>query len=115
MNDKSNSLRKIFYSSYLQQNALTTYKILKTVPGINPIMPRGAMYLMFGIDFKKFPKLSSSIDFMRALANEQSVFVFPSECFDCEGFVRLCITAPEETLIEASDRIKEFCEKHFTE
>lgn len=94
---------------------MTTYRLLNGVPGINPIMPRGAMYLMFGIDFKHFPKMTSSIDFMRALANEQSVFVFPSECFNLEGFVRLCITAPEETLIEASVRIREFCEKHFVE
>lgn len=89
--------------------------MLKSIPGINPILPKGAMYLMFGIDFKKFPKLSSSIDFMRALANDQSVFVFPSECFNYEDFIRLCITAPEEILVEACTRIKEFCDKHLAE
>lgn len=96
-----------------QNNALITYKLLKAIPGINPIMPKGGIFLMFGIDFKKFPKFSSSFDFFRALANDQSVFAFPSECFNYGGFLRICITAPEEMLIEACERIKEFCSKHF--
>lgn len=70
---------------------------------------------MFGIDFKKYPKFSSSIEFFKALANEQSVFAFPSEVFNYEGFLRICITAPEEMLIDACERIKEFCGKHFDE
>lgn len=50
---------------------------------------------------------------MIALANEQSVFVFPGENFNFCGYFRIVMTAPENMLIDACNRLKEFSEKHF--
>lgn len=71
--------------------------------------------MMIGIDFAKFPEFPSSEAFMRALANEQSVFTFPGECFNFPDFLRIVITAQKETLIDAANRMKAFCEKHSTQ
>ena len=73
------------------------------------------MYMMIGVELSKFPELSSSFAFMRALATDQSVFVYPGEGFNFDGFFRIVITAPEELLIEVCNRMKEFCEKHFVD
>jgi predicted nucleic acid-binding protein len=45
----------------------------------------------------------------------QSVFCLPSSCFDISNFMRIVLTVPKEMMIEACNRIKEFCEKHFVE
>lgn len=71
--------------------------------------------MLIGIDLNKFPKIDSSLQFMQMLADEQSVFVLPSECFNYQGFIRIVLTATEEMLSEASDRIKKFCECHYEE
>lgn len=70
---------------------------------------------MIAIDHEKLQKVNSSLDFMRKLAMEQSVFVLPGECFNYPGFIRLVLTAPEEILIDACKRIKEFCENNRVE
>jgi tyrosine aminotransferase len=69
--------------------------------------------MMIGIDHKHFPKLPTCLTFMRNLATEQSVFVFPGECFNFPGFFRIVLTTPKETLVEACKRMKEFCEKYY--
>lgn len=69
--------------------------------------------MMVGIEFDKFPTISTCLEFMRGLAMEQSVFVFPGECFFYPGFIRIVLTAPEDLLIESCNRIKEFCDVHY--
>lgn len=71
------------------------------------------MYMMIEIDHNKFQKLRTCLAFMRHLAMEQSVFVFPGECFEYPGYIRIVLTAPEEILIVACERMREFCEKYF--
>jgi tyrosine aminotransferase len=83
------------------------------VPGLRPIMPKGAMYMMIQIDHTKLKKIKTCLEFMRKLAMEQSVFVFPGECFSYSGFFRIVLTAPEEVLIESCKRMKEFCVKYY--
>lgn len=87
--------------------------MLEKIPGLKPVKPKGAMYLMVEIELEKFPNFSSSMDFMQALGREQSVLVFPGECFNYPGFLRFVITAPEEMLIEACKRLDEFCKEHY--
>lgn len=70
--------------------------------------------MMIGIEFDKFPNIRTCLEFMQALAMEQSVFVIPGECFFFPGFIRIVLTAPEEMLIESCTRIKEFCAKHYS-
>ena len=59
------------------------YAELSTVPGLNPVMPAGAMYMMVGIDLRHYPLLMSAVDFMEKLMSEQSVFCLPGEVRAC--------------------------------
>jgi tyrosine aminotransferase len=92
---------------------MVAYDLLRKVNGLEPIKPSGAMYMMVGIKLKNFPKMASCLEFMIALANEQSVFIFPGNCFNFHGYFRIVITSSEEELTEACVRIKEFCDKHY--
>lgn len=76
-------------------------------------MAKGAIYMLIGIDFKKFKDINTSIDFMRQLAEEESVLFFPGECFNYPGFLRVVLSTSEETIKEISRRIIEFCERHY--
>jgi tyrosine aminotransferase len=60
-----------------RRNAELIYKGLSQVPGLNPIMPAGAMYIMVGIDIGHFPLFKDDIDFTKHLVIEQSVFCLP--------------------------------------
>lgn len=55
------------------------YSELSTVPGLNPVMPAGAMYMMVGIDLQHFPSLTTTVDLMEQLMREQSIFCLPGE------------------------------------
>ena len=55
------------------------YAELSTVPGLSPVMPAGAMYMMVGIDLEHYPLLTSAVNFMEQLMSEQSVFCLPGE------------------------------------
>lgn len=93
---------------------MTVYDRLKDVRGLRPIMPKGSMYLLLGLELDKFSAIDSSMEFMEMLIKEQSVYTFPSECFHFPGFLRLVLTAPMEVLVDACDRIIECCEKYST-
>lgn len=86
---------------------------MKEIPGLMPIMPKGAMYMMIKIELEKFPQYSSCRAFTEGLIEEQSVLLFPSSpCFNFPGFMRIVLTVTEEMIIEACERIKEFCLLH---
>ena len=88
--------------------------MFKDIPGLNPIMPKGAMYMMIGIDFKSFPQFSTCLEFTQAIIREQSILTFPGyPCFDFPGFMRIVLTVPDDMIINACGRIKEFCIKYF--
>ena len=55
------------------------YNKLSAVPGLQPVIPLGAMYMMVGIDLTKFPNLTSAIDLMEKLMCEESVYCLPGE------------------------------------
>lgn len=99
----------------VQQHAILAYNLLVNTPGLTPIMPKGAFYMMIGIDLKNFPKLSSCLDFIENLTAEQSVLAFPGPCFDFPGYFRFVLTVPEGMIVEACNRINEFCHEHFEE
>lgn len=71
------------------------------------------MYMMIGIDIKKFPDFKNDLDFVQALVREQSVFCLPGECFEYPNFFRIVLTVPEDMIVEACNRIQEFCAHHF--
>ena len=99
----------------VQHHAMLAFDGLRSVPGLNPIMPKGAFYMMIGIDLKNFPGISSCLDFVERLTEEQSVLAFPGPCFDFPGYFRFVLTIPEEMIIEACLRIEEFCQDHYHE
>lgn len=69
----------------VHQHALLAFNNLREVPGLNAIMPKGAFYMMIGIELGKFPQFSSCLEFIENLAFEQSVLAFPGPCFDFPG------------------------------
>lgn len=60
-------------------NAELIYDGLSKAPGLNPIMPSGAMYLMVGINIQEFPEFNNDIDFTKQLVLEESVFCLPGD------------------------------------
>nr|XP_006013500.2 PREDICTED: tyrosine aminotransferase-like [Latimeria chalumnae] len=99
--------------SFIKSNADACYGVLSTIPGLMPVRPSGAMYFMVGIDMGRFPEFRSDVDFTERLICEQSVFCLPATCFEFPNFFRIVLTVPEDMMIEACNRIREFCEKHY--
>lgn len=99
--------------SRVQHHALLAYNSLKDAPGLTPVMPKGAFYMMIGINLEHFPEFSSCLEFTESLTVEQSVLAFPGPCFDFPGYFRFVLTVPEDVIIEACKRIQEFCFEHF--
>ncbi|EEB18316.1 tyrosine aminotransferase, putative [Pediculus humanus corporis] len=97
----------------LQKNATIAYKKLSEIPGLKPIMPQGAMYIMIGIDMAFFPDIQNDLEFVELMVTEESVFCLPGKCFDYPNFVRIIISPPEDMIREACERIAEFCERHY--
>ncbi|XP_071448916.1 tyrosine aminotransferase [Hetaerina americana] len=99
--------------SAVQGNAELAYDILDQVPGLTPIMPEGAMYMMVGIDMEKFPEFKTDLEFVEQMVTEESVFCLPGKCFDYPNYVRIVLTVPEAQMREACERIEDFCCRHF--
>ena len=97
----------------LQNHANIAFQLLKEIRGLTPIMPKGAMYMMVEIDMKNFPDINDELDFVQKLVSEQSVFCLPGKCFDIDNFMRIVLTVPKEMIIEACERIGEFCKEHY--
>lgn len=98
---------------YLSANAEIVYEKLNGLPGIKPIKPAGAMYLMVRLDIDNFPGLNNDLEFSKALIKEQSVFCLPASVFEMPNYIRIVITMRQEKIIEACDRIIEFVNKHY--
>ncbi|GAB1870049.1 Tyrosine aminotransferase [Camponotus japonicus] len=96
----------------LYSNSKLAYNCVVKIPGLKPIMPNGAMYMMVYIDLPGFPEFNSDLEFVQRLLMEESVFCLPGQCFDYPSYMRLVITVPDNMLEEACQRIQEFCERH---
>ncbi|XP_076754222.1 tyrosine aminotransferase [Xylocopa sonorina] len=96
----------------LHNHSKLAYDCIMKIPGLKPIMPCGAMYMMVYIDLPCFPEFNSDLEFVQRLLMEESVFCLPGQCFDYPSYMRLVITVPMDMLEEATQRIEEFCERH---
>ncbi|CAG0917235.1 unnamed protein product [Notodromas monacha] len=96
----------------VQENAAVSFEYLASVPGLRPVKPSGAMYMMVGIDMEQFPEFTSDLHFVERLVAEQSVFCLPGKCFNVDNYVRVVLTVPLEQMREACVRIAEFCATH---
>ncbi|XP_030060542.1 tyrosine aminotransferase [Microcaecilia unicolor] len=99
--------------SFIKANADLCYSALSVVPGLTPIRPAGAMYLMVGIAMEYFPEFENDIEFTERLISEQSVFCLPATCFEYPNYFRVVLTVPEEMMLEACNRIRVFCQQHY--
>ncbi|XP_051884589.1 tyrosine aminotransferase [Pristis pectinata] len=116
LEDILNKTTQEFYdatNSILKSNTDLCFNALAMVPGLRPIRACGTMYMMVGIDIDDFPEFESDIDFTERLITEQSVFCLPATCFEYPNFFRVVVTVPEDLMLEACNRIREFCEEHF--
>ncbi|XP_063719814.1 tyrosine aminotransferase-like [Symsagittifera roscoffensis] len=107
-----NETSDVFYENVmrkLEKNAKFAFKILSKCPGLKPVMPSGAMYMMVGIDTSKFGKDMNDLTFTQDLVKEQSVFCLPGSCFHYPNYFRIVLTVPPEMMEEACVRIDEFC------
>lgn len=96
-------------------NARLAYRLLNGSPGLRPIMPAGAMYMMVGVDMTKFPEFANDMQFVENLVTEQSVFCLPGRCFDYPDYFRIVLTVPEAQLRQACARIAEYCAVHLVD
>ena len=98
----------------IEANAKLAFEKLSQVPGLRPVMPSGAMYMMVGIDQPGFSEtFHNDLEIVEAMVTEQSVFCLPGKCFNIPNFFRIVLTVPEDMMIEACNRIAEFCQKHY--
>ncbi|KAG5682904.1 hypothetical protein PVAND_012222 [Polypedilum vanderplanki] len=96
----------------VDNNARLLFDHLNKIKGLRPIMPKGSIFMLLKIELEKFPKISSSMEFMQLLIKEQNVYTFPSECFHFPGYLRLVLTIPTDVLLETCTRFEEFCNKY---
>lgn len=98
---------------YVEENARNFYNRISKVPGLRPVEPQGAMYMMIGIDIDCFPGIKDDVDFTERMVKEQSVFCLPAQCFQFPNFFRVVLTIPKAKVSTACERIEEFCKKHY--
>jgi len=96
----------------LENAANTIYKELAKIDGLYPVKPEGAMYMMVGFDTMMFPDIKNDLDFTEKLISEQSVKCLPAKCFEFPNYFRLVLTVPTEKILEACERIAQFCAAH---
>eukprot|EP00095_Tigriopus_kingsejongensis_P009478 maker-scaffold322_size207131-snap-gene-1.15 protein:Tk09478 transcript:maker-scaffold322_size207131-snap-gene-1.15-mRNA-1 annotation:"tyrosine aminotransferase" len=96
----------------IESNAKIAYSKLVKIPGLKPVMPSGAMYMMVGIERSLFPEFENDLEIVEAMVKEQSVFCLPGKCFNIQYYVRIVLTVPGEKMHEACERIAQFCYKH---
>lgn len=116
LNDILKNTPQSFYAEtleYIEDNAKLFYKLISEIPGLKPVKPQGAMYMMVGIDTENFTNIKDDVDFTEKLVSEQSVFCLPAKCFQYPNFFRIVLTIPKEKVETACERIKEFCDLHY--
>ena len=86
----------------IQNNAKLAFTKLRGIPGLMPVMPQGAMYMMVRIDRTRFPGFKSDLQFVERLVAEQSVFCLPGKCFNYPNYVRIVLRVPSALLQEAT-------------
>lgn len=92
----------------LSSNAKTVYDYLSRVPGLRPVRPNGAMYMIIGIEEQFFGKEN---EFIQGLISEESVFCLPGAAFNSNNCFRIVLTYTEEVTREACERISQYCNR----
>ncbi|GAA5973713.1 hypothetical protein JCM11641_005093 [Rhodosporidiobolus odoratus] len=108
----ANTPEKFYLSTMdkLRETSEALHARLAKIPGLKPLLPQGAMYLMCG-GLENFD-LANDKAFVEALHEEERVFILPGACFRLDGFMRFVTTTPLPILLDAADRIEAFCARH---
>jgi tyrosine aminotransferase len=111
-----NNVPASFYQSLnatLSENATFLFERLSALPGLHPVQPQGAMYLMVRVDMSMMESaITSELVFVERLIEEESVFLLPGSCFGAKDFVRLVTCPSREVLEDACNRIENFMNNH---
>ncbi|KAH7732225.1 CRE-TATN-1 protein [Aphelenchoides avenae] len=94
--------------SVISANAAIVYDVLSRVPGLKPLRPQGAMYMMVGFDKEMY---GDETEFVQGLITEESVYCLPGSAFSLPNWFRLVLTYPEDVTREACERIYDYCTK----
>lgn len=97
----------------LEKNAKYLCERLENVNGLRVIEPKGAMYMMVGIETEKFSDIDNDETFVKKLLAEENTFVLPGKIFQCPNFFRIVICPPISILSIACDRMESFCKRHY--
>uniref|UniRef100_A0AAV1V364 Tyrosine aminotransferase n=1 Tax=Peronospora matthiolae TaxID=2874970 RepID=A0AAV1V364_9STRA len=105
------AFKKRFFAT-LHDNAKYTIDALSKIPGLEVVVPQGAMYAMVKIQTDVLTKIKDDLDFTQKLLDEESVFVLPGQCFGMTAYFRIVFSAPHEVLADAYTRLEDFCHRH---
>ncbi|CAI5736715.1 unnamed protein product [Hyaloperonospora brassicae] len=103
--------KKRFFAT-LEDNAKFTIDVLSKIPGLEVVVPQGAMYAMAKIRTDILTTIKDDLDFTQKLLDEESVFVLPGQCFGMTGYFRIVFSAPHDVLADAYIRLEDFCRRH---
>ena len=101
-------------TSTFDQRRASTMSSLDAVDGLNCFPPQGAFYLFVSVEdhigktTQSGKSISSDVDWVMALMEEQGVSVVPGSAFGTEGHFRLSFAASDDDLAQACERIKRF-------
>ncbi|MDR0517677.1 MAG: pyridoxal phosphate-dependent aminotransferase [Fibromonadaceae bacterium] len=90
-------------------------EILETIPNVRFSKPEGAFYIFadvsayYGKKTSEGTLVSNSVEFCKALLDEQSVVIMPGAAFGYDACVRFSFTAALPVISVAMPKIKEFC------
>jgi tyrosine aminotransferase len=95
--------------STIATNAELAYERLSRVPGLRPLKPQGAMYMVVEIADRSV--YGGESEFVEGLIREESVYCLPGSVFGLRNWVRLVLTFPEEMMQDACERIASYCDR----
>jgi len=97
----------------LKESSDYTVDRISQIKGLNAIRPEGAMYCMIGIQVDMFDdSINDDVEFSSLLLKEESLIVLPGQCFRMKNYFRVVTCPSKEALVEAYDRLEQFCARH---
>ena len=97
----------------LKESSDYTAERISNIKGLSAIRPQGAMYCMIGIDIDMFDdQINDDVEFSSLLLKEESLIVLPGQCFRMKNFFRVVTCPSKNDLVEAYDRLEQFCARH---
>jgi aspartate/methionine/tyrosine aminotransferase len=78
---------------------------LEAVPGVHPVAPDGAMYVLLRVEGEP-----DSLALAKALVREARLGLAPGVAFgpQCEGYLRWCVARPPAVLQEGARRLARY-------